>query len=56
MCAGVDSVTRVANISAREFEELYAYNTIPVIVTDATQDWKAVKVLPSVYAAVAISG
>ncbi|XP_073942593.1 uncharacterized protein isoform X2 [Choristoneura fumiferana] len=44
MCAGVDSVTRVANISAREFEDLYAYNTIPVIVTDATQDWKAVKV------------
>ncbi|XP_073942592.1 uncharacterized protein isoform X1 [Choristoneura fumiferana] len=43
MCAGVDSVTRVANISAREFEDLYAYNTIPVIVTDATQDWKAVK-------------
>ncbi|KAI8423944.1 hypothetical protein MSG28_002614 [Choristoneura fumiferana] len=31
MCAGVDSVTRVANISAREFEDLYAYNTIPVI-------------------------
>ncbi|XP_063360705.1 uncharacterized protein LOC134649805 [Cydia amplana] len=43
MCVGVDDVTRVANVSAQEFEELYAYNTVPVIVTDATKEWKAIK-------------
>lgn len=44
MCIGVTDVTRLENISADEFEELYAYNTKPVIVTDATKDWEAIEV------------
>ncbi|XP_050343747.1 uncharacterized protein LOC126769164 [Nymphalis io] len=43
MCKGINDVTRLANISAEEFEELYAYNTKPVIVTDATTDWEALE-------------
>ncbi|XP_045446983.1 uncharacterized protein LOC123655191 [Melitaea cinxia] len=43
MCIGVTDVTRLENISADEFEELYAYNTKPVIVTDATKDWEAIE-------------
>ncbi|XP_072939680.1 uncharacterized protein [Epargyreus clarus] len=42
MCMGVDDVVRLANITDREFEEQYAYGTVPVIVTDATMDWKAI--------------
>lgn len=44
MCVGVDAVVRLANISAEEFEDKYAYSTTPVIVTDATHGWKALKV------------
>jgi hypothetical protein len=44
MCVGVDTVVRLANTSAYEFEERYAYSTAPVIVTDATLGWKATKV------------
>ncbi|CAH0407209.1 unnamed protein product [Chilo suppressalis] len=43
MCIGVDDVVRLANISAEEFEQHYAYSATPVIVTDATQEWKAIK-------------
>ncbi|CAH2243670.1 uncharacterized protein LOC120626369 [Pararge aegeria] len=43
MCVGVNDVTRLSNISAEEFEDLYAYTTQPVIVTDATKNWKAIE-------------
>ncbi|XP_059052928.1 uncharacterized protein LOC131847381 [Achroia grisella] len=43
MCIGVDHVVRVSNITAQEFEELYAYGATPVIVTDATGNWKAIE-------------
>ncbi|XP_045765636.1 uncharacterized protein LOC123867583 [Maniola jurtina] len=43
MCVGVSDVTRLSNISAEEFEDRYAYTTQPVIVTDATTDWKAME-------------
>lgn len=43
MCAHVSGVTRLANTSATEFEQR-AYSAEPVIVTDATADWKAVQV------------
>ncbi|XP_026738372.1 uncharacterized protein LOC113506432 [Trichoplusia ni] len=43
MCAGVDDVVRIANTTAEEFEEKYAYSTTPVIVTDATNGWRALE-------------
>ncbi|KAH9629830.1 hypothetical protein HF086_011480 [Spodoptera exigua] len=43
MCLGVDDVVRLANITAEEFEDKYAYSTTPVIVTDATEGWRALK-------------
>ncbi|CAH0729132.1 unnamed protein product, partial [Brenthis ino] len=43
MCIGVNDVTRLANTSSEEFEDLYAYTTRPIIVTDATNDWKAME-------------
>lgn len=44
MCDRVSDVIRLANITAEEFEEDYAYTTQPVIVTDATKHWKAIQV------------
>lgn len=44
MCIGITNVTRLSDISAEEFEELFAYTTKPVIVTDATKDWRAIEV------------
>lgn len=35
---------RLANTTAEEFEDRYAYSTTPVIVTDATHGWKALTV------------
>ncbi|XP_049866815.1 uncharacterized protein LOC126367362 [Pectinophora gossypiella] len=43
MCVGVDEVVRLSNITAKEFEENYAYKSVPVIVTDATVGWKAIE-------------
>uniref|UniRef100_A0A2A4IUH8 Cupin-like domain-containing protein n=1 Tax=Heliothis virescens TaxID=7102 RepID=A0A2A4IUH8_HELVI len=43
MCVGVDDVVRLANTTAEEFEDKYAYSTTPVIVTDATEGWKALR-------------
>ncbi|XP_026764666.1 uncharacterized protein LOC113523001 [Galleria mellonella] len=43
MCIGVDEVVRLSNVSAQEFEESYAYGATPVIVTDATANWKAIE-------------
>ncbi|CAG5052620.1 unnamed protein product [Parnassius apollo] len=43
MCVDVTAVQRVANITAEEFEERFAYSPTPVIVTDATVNWKAIE-------------
>ncbi|XP_060801922.1 uncharacterized protein LOC106132475 [Amyelois transitella] len=43
MCIGVEDVVRIANVSPTKFEEEYAYGTVPVIVTDAMKDWRAVQ-------------
>lgn len=45
-CANVKNVPRLQNLSPQEFETKYAYNAAPVIVSDATQNWTAVRVLP----------
>lgn len=43
-CRNIVQVDRVSNISPDEFEEKYAYNARPVIVTDATVNWTALDV------------
>ncbi|XP_045489278.1 uncharacterized protein LOC111004051 [Pieris rapae] len=43
MCIDIKNVTRLSDITAEEFEELFAYTTKPVIVTDATRDWRAIE-------------
>ncbi|KAL4707626.1 hypothetical protein ACJJTC_014731 [Scirpophaga incertulas] len=42
-CAAVERALRLANVSARDFEQRYAYSATPVIVTDATDGWRAIK-------------
>ena len=42
-CRGVTSVDKVSQISPEEFEKKYAYSGHPVVVTDATQNWTAIK-------------
>ncbi|XP_028038226.1 uncharacterized protein LOC114248975 [Bombyx mandarina] len=44
MCIGVDGVTRLTNVTPLQFEDKYAYSATPVIVTDATEKWPAMKV------------
>lgn len=43
-CENVSEVRRIAATTPDEFEELYAYSGVPVIVTDATQNWTALQV------------
>lgn len=43
MCRNVTAVDRVSNISSGTFETRYAYSARPVIVTDAMDDWAALK-------------
>lgn len=45
MCINVKEIKRVSNISKEEFLENYAYSGIPVIVTDASQNWTAMREL-----------
>lgn len=42
LCANVDQVDRVKNISPTDFEELYASKGRPVVVTDGTAQWSAI--------------
>ncbi|XP_017105256.2 uncharacterized protein [Drosophila bipectinata] len=42
-CAKIKNVPRLQNLSPQEFERKYAYNAAPVIVSDATQNWTAVR-------------
>lgn len=43
-CANVTEVERISNVTPDEFEEKYAYNGVPVIVTDATTTWTALEI------------
>ncbi|KPJ05443.1 Bifunctional arginine demethylase and lysyl-hydroxylase psr-1 [Papilio xuthus] len=43
MCDSVAHVVRLANLTPEEFERRYAYSPTPVIVTDATRHWRAIK-------------
>lgn len=43
-CRNVTEVQRVSNILPTEFEDRFAYNAVPVIVTDATVNWSALDV------------
>lgn len=43
-CRNITKVDRVSNISPHEFEQKYAYDAKPVIVTDATVNWTALDV------------
>lgn len=40
-CENVTEVRTVSNISQAEFEELYAYSGVPVVIADGTQNWTA---------------
>jgi hypothetical protein len=43
MCNSIKNIPRVSNITPEEFEEKYAYSGIPVIITDAMENWTAVQ-------------
>lgn len=43
-CRNITRVDRISNTSPDEFEQKYAYNAKPVIVTDATVNWTALDV------------
>ncbi|GIY12431.1 cupin_8 domain-containing protein [Caerostris darwini] len=43
MCRNLTEVERVTNISPHEFERRFAYSTVPVIVSDGTRNWTALK-------------
>lgn len=43
-CRGVKEVRRIANVQPDEFEKSFAYNSVPVVVTDATVNWTAMEV------------
>lgn len=48
-CVNITKIVKVANISPENFEESYAYNAAPIIVTDATVNWTALNVLSIFY-------
>lgn len=43
-CRNITQADRVSNILPKEFEENYAYNAKPVVITDATSNWTALDV------------
>lgn len=43
-CENVTEIVRVSKMTPTEFEQSYAYNGRPVIVTDATKNWSATSV------------
>lgn len=43
-CHNINEIKRIENISPDTFEHEYAYNGIPIIVTDATNNWTALNV------------
>lgn len=43
-CRNITQADRVSNVSPKEFEDNYAYNAKPVVITDATINWTALDV------------
>lgn len=43
MCINVNEIKRVSKISKEEFLTKYAYTGVPIIITDASQNWTAMK-------------
>lgn len=43
-CRGVSEVRRIADVRPEDFEKNFAYNSVPVVVTDATVNWTAMEV------------
>lgn len=43
-CRNITEADRVSNILPKEFQEKYAYNAKPVVITDATINWTALDV------------
>lgn len=43
-CRDVNQVQRIASVRPNDFEKKFAYNSVPVIVTDATVNWTAMQV------------
>lgn len=42
-CIGISQVKRFTNLSPKDFEEVYAYSGIPLIITDVTKNWSALE-------------
>ena len=42
-CAGITEAPRLKNLSMDDFVRKYAYTGVPIVVTDATDGWKARK-------------
>lgn len=42
-CAGLTEAPRLRNLSMDDFVHKYAYTGVPIVVTDATDNWKARK-------------
>lgn len=41
MCRNLDSVPIESGISAEQFQQKYAYTSVPVLIKDATREWSA---------------
>lgn len=40
-CRNVSSVEKLDNVSPEYFEKVYAYSSVPVVITDGTKNWTA---------------
>jgi hypothetical protein len=49
MCANLTEVPRLSNVDVSEFVFNYHWKNVPIIVTDATQNWSAMKVISYEY-------
>jgi hypothetical protein len=43
-CRNVSSVEKLNHVSPEQFEKVYAYSSVPVVITDGTTNWTASKV------------
>jgi hypothetical protein len=43
ICIGIKDVDRVSNLTPDTFEDKYAYSGRPVVITDGTKSWTAIK-------------
>lgn len=49
MCSNINTIQKLSNLTPEEFEDYYAYSGVPIVVTDATLSWEALKVYCLVY-------